>query len=235
MITTSRTVLHGLTLGMLGCALAWGSIKPARTVDDVPNERRPSAGRALLLVDVQTQQEASFALYLEEGMVTSGPGVPGPPFRQLIAAGWDNGLMVWRTGAPVDGRELLVSRNVGATVAHDLARELFGELRGSDGALHYGPDSEHLELFVCADGRCVRAATWHEGFELNPNLVCTEHGVGSLAGRSRDEVLAECSAEYRQFRSAWASARAKISAMAEASPSGVGDPFLPERLRWSWR
>ena len=75
---------------------------------------------------------------------------------------------------------------------------------------HIGLDADYTSFAVVDKTHWLHMLSWHEVFEDNPNLVATNHGIDSLNGRNRNDVLAAQPAPYRRFRQAWAFTRNKL-------------------------
>jgi hypothetical protein len=56
-----------------------------------------------------------------------------------------------------------------------------------------------------------------EGFERNPGLVATDHGIELLQGRDRGEVIATQSEAHRHLRASWGNAVESLSLLIPAS------------------
>ena len=65
---------------------------------------------------------------------------------------------------------------------------------------HFGPDASYVSIVIEVAGHSVTLESWHPLFEENPRLVVTSHGVGSLEGKTREEVLKKEPAWYLEFR-----------------------------------
>ncbi|MCX6853747.1 MAG: hypothetical protein NTV80_02455 [Verrucomicrobia bacterium] len=64
----------------------------------------------------------------------------------------------------------------------------------------FGSDSGYVEITITNGDDAVVMRSWHTLFENNPKVVVTSHGVESLEGRVKDEVLKADEEWYREAR-----------------------------------
>ena len=73
----------------------------------------------------------------------------------------------------------------------------------ADYRIHYLPDSSFTQIELRRKGEKLVVGSWHTAEADNPKIVATAHGLTSLEGRKRADVLAEQPAKYRRFREAF--------------------------------
>jgi hypothetical protein len=64
----------------------------------------------------------------------------------------------------------------------------------------FGPSSGFVEITVTNGEEEIVVRSWHPLYEENTKVVVTSHGVESLEGRNRDEVLKADKKWYREAR-----------------------------------
>jgi len=162
----------------------------------------------------------AIAVFTESmGRVATGTD-RGPHFLTTV---WSDGRIVWSRDQQKGGAPYLTAR-IEPTRVQELLKQ-FDErgvfkkpgLRRS----WFGPDSSFHAICLSSGDRQTRLATWHEGFERNPNLVVINGGVTSLNGRNRDEVIRSDTKEFQEFRRVWSELRAAITALIPAD----GQPY----------
>lgn len=140
------------------------------------------------------------------------------PSEQLDTAIWSDGRIVWRAGGSLNQAQI-EPRAIEALL-HQLHKEgVFG-----NGKTEYNlsvPDGEFEVIEIRLPDRELRFESCHELFEQNTRLVATSHGIESLAGRVREEVLAAQPEEHRRFRRIWSEIR---TAVASWTPT-TGEPY----------
>ncbi len=140
------------------------------------------------------------------------------PREQVTTAVWSDGRIVWRANGAllqsrIDTKKIVV-------LLEALHREgVFGEGKAYYG--NTGPDSSFDVIEVRLADRELVMDSWHEGFENNPKLVVSSHGVESLDGRNREAVFAAEPPEYQRFRRVWSDIRSTV----ESWKPSEGDPF----------
>lgn len=148
----------------------------------------------------------------------------GTDGRLLIMGLWGDGRMVWSADPVFGGRPYFEVKLHGERlygVLHSF-RRLFARWTGS--ALEYHPEgASHVELICTVGGADRRLASWHESFETNSELAMSQLGVLRLGGRSRDDVLAGASPDYRRFRILWDDIRRLMRTLEVGNPSVPSD------------
>lgn len=89
---------------------------------------------------------------------------------------------------------------------YDLAVKHFPN--GSWGS--FGPDSAYREIVFFSRGRKIQLSSWHPIYEQDPNLVASSEGLTSLAGKTREEFLAQDDPEYVAQRRAFDDIEARL-------------------------
>jgi hypothetical protein len=144
-------------------------------------------------------------------------GNPQAPREQVTAAVWSDGRIVWRAnGALLQSR--IDTKKIDALLQRLHHEGVFGNGKAYYG--NTGPDSSFDVIEVRLADRELVMNSWHEGFEKNPKLVVTSHGVESLEGRDRNAVLAAEPPEYQRFRGVWSDIRSTV----ESWTPSEGDP-----------
>ena len=64
----------------------------------------------------------------------------------------------------------------------------------------FGPDSGYVEIMVTNGDEVIIVRSWHPLYETNQKVVVTSHGVESLDGRSKEDVLKADKEWYREAR-----------------------------------
>lgn len=155
--------------------------------------------------------------------------VTGP---RLVAALWGDGKIIWSDQRIAGGPPYFHGR-FDAKKLEALLGSLQSQSALTNAAfprLWFGPDSSTMRIAVNDGQYHLALESWHESFEQSSNLVATAQSVRSLEGRSRDEVLREQPADYRQFRSAWREIRDKVAEMTPAQ----GEPFTDKLPAMNW-
>lgn len=67
----------------------------------------------------------------------------------------------------------------------------------------FGPDSRYRRIRLVIKGKMLTLQSWHPIYEKEPRIVVTSHGVSSLNGRTRAEVLIEDDSDYVARRTAF--------------------------------
>ena len=68
---------------------------------------------------------------------------------------------------------------------------------------NFGPDSEYRQIRLVSNGKVLTLQSWHPLYERDGRFVVTSHGVSSLDGRTRAEVLREGDRVYLARRTAF--------------------------------
>ena len=161
------------------------------------------------------------------GLAALGERADSP---RLIAAVMGDGRVLWSENQIVGGRPYFQAR-IDAHRIDALRRAASLLVEGAAQGQRdnwFGPDSEVTRIRVALDGKSKEMASWHELFEGNPKLVVTDRGVEVLGERSRQEVEAGVSDEYRNFLDRWNRIR---KAVRDCIPAR-GEPVevLPEEI-----
>ncbi len=143
----------------------------------------------------------------------------------LLFAAWADGKIVWSRDPNKGGAPFLTARLDSAKINGLLERwSKVGELGDPQFPCFYsGPDSSFLKIALRLDGKTIEWASWHEGFESNPNLVALP-GITSLDGRSREELLKGAPPEFLRFRGIWKDLRDSTAALIPDQ----GEPYAEE-------
>jgi hypothetical protein len=64
----------------------------------------------------------------------------------------------------------------------------------------FGPDSGYVEITITNGDEKIVVRSWHPLYEKNQKVVVTSHGVESLGGRIKEEVLKADQEWYREAR-----------------------------------
>ena len=64
----------------------------------------------------------------------------------------------------------------------------------------FGPDSSYVEIMVTNGDEEIIVRSWHPLYEKNQKVVVTSHGVESLDGRLKEDVLKADKKWYREAR-----------------------------------
>ena len=127
----------------------------------------------------------------------------------VLAAVWADGTIVWSEDKEDGGPPFLTAKIDPAKTKEFLAKlEKEGVFKKSpDFQIEYGPDASYHEINLLNGKRYVCFGSWHELFERNPKVVASSHGLSSLEGRTREQVLKEDTQSYRDFRKLWKEVR----------------------------
>ena len=133
-------------------------------------------------------------------------------------AAWNDGTVIWRGNANRHDSKLLTA-NVGPEAVDKLfeklsvARLLDPDLRWQQ----LGPGSGYVSIEIATSQHKIELASWHEGFEQSPNLICTDFGAEAMEpGQTKQDYIDEWSRAYRLFRTNWAIIRDESSKMIES-------------------
>ena len=177
---------------------------------------------ALLLPLIGRCAEAGPAIAVfTESMGLVAPGTDSGP--HFLTALWIDGRTVWSRDQQSGGAPYLTARIEPFRVQELLKQfEERGVLKKPGPRRSwFGPDSSCHVIWLSSGDRHTRLETWHELFEHNPKLVVINGSVGSLNGRSREDVIRSDTKEFRDFRRLWADLRAAVTALIPAA----GEPY----------
>jgi hypothetical protein len=146
------------------------------------------------------------------------------PAPQIIAALWTNGTIIWSaTNAGSPYRQGRFAPDKLAVLLNSLERK--GTFTNQTlTRAHFGPDSRFTTIAIDDGQRRLKMQSWHELFEQNTNLVATDNGIQSLAGRNREEVLRRQPASYKDYRNTWSEIRQAVTALIPPD----GEPYPGE-------
>jgi hypothetical protein len=150
---------------------------------------------------------------------------------QGVLVAWPDGVLVWSDDLRCGGPPYHIAQLEPAAMVRsvdDMTRE--GRWVGER---QLGPDGRwtHIVVRVGTD-TVIDVGSWHEVHEANPQLVVTATGIEALAGRQRDDLLAQQPDEHRSFRRRWELVKERALALVPSSgrPLGPGDQA---RMPWS--
>jgi hypothetical protein len=127
----------------------------------------------------------------------------------ILMAVWSDGLVIWAKDQVKGGPPFLTARveatKVDEFLTHLAKKKVFE--KDEDFLVHFGPDSDYHSLRIRSGKKQVELLSWHELFEANPNLIATSHGITSLDGEKREDVLKADAKEYQEFRKLWSEIR----------------------------
>ena len=127
------------------------------------------------------------------------------PKPHILAAIWPDGTIIWSEDQKNGGPPYLTAKIDAAKLTAFLAKlekeSVFKKT--ADGVFQTGPDSSYHRIDLLSGKKHGSLASWHELFERNPKLVVSSHGVSSLDGRTREQVMREDEQAYRDFRTLW--------------------------------
>jgi hypothetical protein len=190
---------------------------PASTAQVEPSAKNAPTATTLPAPTLAASDKPVMLLYEERmGLGPPSTGESGP---RIDAAVWGDGRIVWRSG------EALRQSRIDVKQIEELLQRLNREDAFGTGKVeenHFGPDSSFDVVEIRLPDRHLRLRSWHEGFEQNPKLVVTSHGVSSLEGRDRAAVLAAEPAEYKRFRQLWSEIKTTVKSW---TPAEGGEPF----------
>jgi hypothetical protein len=145
-------------------------------------------------------------------------GRPKPQGPNIFVAAWADGHVIWSKDKLWGGPPYLVGEfdasKLKTLLDGLLTRKVFDD--ASLGREYVGPGAAHVVVEVSYGKNRLRMLSWHEMVERRDNLVATARGSEPLAKRTREEVLREQPAAYRQFREVWKTVR---KALSECVPS----------------
>lgn len=147
----------------------------------------------------------------------------GDRLHGLEAAVWADGRVVWfQDGKPFSGYTTVANINKLLLMLHQ--EGVFG-----DGTCEFQfavPDTDCEGIIIKLHDRKLRFLSCHELFERNSNLVATAHGITSLEGRDRKEVLSQEPSEFQRFRRIWGEIRSSVKSWTHKD----GFPFVGDIL-----
>jgi hypothetical protein len=192
------------SLGLLVALACHSSPRKAAFEADIP--LHPHSGEPALV-----------SLHVQPG--TPPPGTAEPhEVLPLRAALWADGALCWSEDLQQGGAPYSVTHVASRQVA-ELLEKLRPILDDKTETLrsYVVPDSECSQLAVLDGQRLLGMAFSIEAFEGNAGLVATDHGIESLQGRERAQVIAAQSEAHQRLRASWAEAVAALSSLIPAS------------------
>jgi hypothetical protein len=164
------------------------------------------------------------------------PGIAEPAeVLPLRVALWADGTLCWsgdlqHGGAPYSVTHI-EARQVGELL--ERLRTLLDDR--SEGVRSYVvPDSESSQLAILDGQHLLGMASCIEAFETNPALVATDHGIESLQGRDRGEVIAAQSGAHQRLRTSWGKAAEALSSLIPPSGERLDEQAF-EYVHWDAR
>lgn len=170
-----------------------------------------------------SEADSILAVYRRNGGLgsTEGPAV--------ILAAWPDGRLVWSgdrlKGGPPYRSGRIETEKVAALLARFEKDGLFADKKLNDA--QFGPDSQFITVFIKSGKHQVKMESWHELAEESDKLVADHHGISSLDGRRRLDVLRKAPPDYLFFRYVWSETRGKLTDLipGEGTPS-EGKPVM---------
>jgi len=163
-------------------------------------------------------EPALASLHVERALPIQGPAAQSEALPLRVAL-WADGTLCWSGDLQQGGAPYSVT-HVGTRRVAELLETLRPTLddRAESAQSYVVPDSESSQFAVLDGGHLLGMASSIEAFERNPDLVATDHGVESLQGRDRREVIASQSGAHQRFRTSWGKAVEVLSSL--IPPSG---------------
>ena len=148
----------------------------------------------------KVEDPPAIALTIE---VHEGPDDP------ILMAVWSDGMIIWAKDQVKGGPPFLTAQVDAAKVNEFLTRLEMKQVFEKDEYffVHFGPSSDYHSLRIRSGKKQVELLSWHELFETNRNLIATSHGITSLDGEKREDVLKADLKEYQEFRKLWSEIR----------------------------
>jgi len=132
---------------------------------------------------------------------------------RVVMVVWPDGRIIWSKDSMKGGPPLLEG-----TVDPAKVRQVLEKLEGdglftkpANSLFHVGPDASSHLIHLHSGKKEAKLVSWHELYEVNPKVVATSHGLGTLGDRKREDVLRGDTKEYQEFRKLWSEIR-KLSA-----------------------
>src|SRR5258705_202643 len=169
-------------------------------------------------LDPRSGDPALASLHVERSLPMPGIAEPTEALPLRVAL-WADGTLCWSGDLQRGGAPYSVTHVEPRHVAELLEklRPILDD-RAEDAQSYVVPDSESSELAILDGQHLLGMASSIESFERNPALVATDHGVESLQGRDRGQVIAAQSASHQRLRASWGKAVGALSAL--LPPSG---------------
>jgi hypothetical protein len=178
-----------------------------------------------------SEAESVLAVYREDwGRASSGE-------TAIILAAWPDGYIVWSEdrlkGGPPYRAGHIDPKRVAALLARFDQDGLFADKKLDDG--HFGPDSEFTSVFIKAGKKQVKMCSWHELYEAGGGLVADHHGLSTLDGRRKLDVLHKAPTDYLIFRLAWSETRSTLSDLIPGESKAIEGKPVTKAGKLSWQ
>lgn len=168
------------------------------------------------MVDLSAGQEKGLPSISIETHLSNGE-------TRMVMVVWPDGRIIWSKDSMKGGPPLLEG-----TVDPAKIRQILEKLEGhglfakpANSLFHVGPDASSHFIHLHSGKKEAKLISWHELYEVNPNVVATSSGLGTLGDRKREDVLSGDTKEYQEFRKLWSEIR---NLSAELIPK-EGKPF----------
>lgn len=149
--------------------------------------------------------------------VCTMPGDNPTAKEAIVTAVWPDGSVIWSTnlvwgGAPYF-RSHVRKKQIDSLLEWIRSARIDDDVQIREYSRSVVGASFSTIAVQCGDVRIGLLSSF-ELFEGNTNLVALSHGVVSLKGKSRDEVLSREPQSYLQFRATWLNLRHEIQSFA---------------------
>jgi hypothetical protein len=187
-----------------------------------PAASKSNAFEANIPLHPITAEPATISFHFERGMSASSQE-PEPEDLPLVAAIWPDGQILWSADRVSGGSPYSAARVTTSEVA-----ELVEHLRAwieecpAESRSYRIPDAAHQELTLLEGDRLSGLASCIDLFEIQPNLVATDHGIEGLEGRDRSTIVTAQSQAHRDLRRTWK--RCVDAVLATIPPGGKPSP-----------
>ncbi len=178
-----------------------------------------------------SDSDSVLAVYREDwGLASSGAPA-------IILAAWPDGYIIWSgdrlEGGPPYRAGHIDPEGVAALLARFDQDGLFADERLNAG--HFGPDSQFTTVFIKSGKKQVRMCSWHELYEKGGGLVADHHGVSTLDGRHKLDVLRKAPADYLFFRFVWSETRSTLADLIPVESKAIGGKPVMKAGKFSWQ
>lgn len=133
-------------------------------------------------------------------------------YPKILMAAWPDGRVVWPRDKQKGGPPFLESFVNPAIMESALSKFRKDGVFEKDSFRHswVGPDSTYHSIWLSHGGKHTRVESWHELYEVNPDVIVVNGGITILEGRKREDVIASDTKEFQAFRKLWSELRAMI-------------------------
>jgi hypothetical protein len=175
--------------------------------------------------------DAVLAMYVQDhGLGSRGDAA-------IIIAAWPDGLIVWSNdrlmgGPPYRAGHVDPKRITALLIRFD-KDGLFRDNRLNHA--NFGPESKFTTLFIQSGKKRTEMSSWHELMEESGESVADHHGVSSLDGRRRLDVLRKAPADYLFYRFVWSESRSRMLDLIPADGTATGGKPVMKRGKLSWQ